>query len=94
MGDFNFIILAKDEKPEVLSNKTLLKSFDLDFCLSEPTRVTENSAKCIDHFITEDFYPVTVIKTTIIDHYALLGELPFSVEMPGKIVFYTGVLKN
>ena len=89
MGDFNFIILAKDKKPEVLSYKTLLKSFDLDFCLSEPTRVTENSATCTDHFIAEDFYPVTVIKTTVSDHYAMLGELPFSVEMPGKIVIYT-----
>ena len=57
--------------------------------MSEPTRVTENGATCIDHFITEDFYPVTVIKTTISDHYALLGELPFSVEMPGKTVIYT-----
>ena len=94
VGDFNFDILAKDEKPEVLSYKTLLKSFDLDFCLSEPTRVTENSATCIDHFITEDFYPVTVIKTTISDHYALLGELPFLVEMPCKTVIYTRNFKK
>ena len=91
MGDFNLDILAKDEKPEVLSYKTLLKSFDLDFCLSEPSRVTENRATCIDHLITEDLYPVTVIKTTISDHHALLGELPFSVEMPGKTVIYTRI---
>ena len=78
----------------MLNYKTLFKSFDLDFCLSEPTRVTENSAKCIDHFITEDFNPVTVIKTTISDHYALLGELPFSAEMPGKTVIYTRNFKK
>ena len=94
MGDFNFDILAKDEKPEVLRYKTLLKSFDLDFCLSEPTRVTEIKATCNDHFITEDFYPVTVIKTIISDHYALLGELPFSVEMPGKTVICTKNFQN
>ena len=94
VGDFNFDILAKNEKPGVLSYKTLLKSFDLDFCLREPTRVTENSATCIDHFITEDFHRVTVIKTTISDHYALLGELPFSVEMPGKTVLYTRNFKK
>ena len=94
MVDFNFDIIAKAEKPELLSYKTLLKSFDLDFCLSEPTRVTENNATFIDHFITEDFYPVTVIKTLISDHYALLGELPFSVEMPGKTVIYTRNFQN
>ena len=66
----------------------------MDFCLSEPTTVTENSATCIDHFITEGFYPVIVIKTTISDHYALLGELPFSVEMPGKTVIYTRNFKK
>ena len=94
VGDFNFDIPAKDEKPEVLNYKTLSKSFDLDFCLSEPTRVSENSATCIDHFITEDFYPVTVIKTTISDNFALLSELLFTVEMPGKTVIYTRNFKN
>ena len=66
----------------------------MDFCLREPTRVTEKSATCIDNFITEDFYPVTVFKTTISDHYALLGELPFSVEMPFKTVIYTRNFKK
>ena len=94
VANFNFDILAKDEKPEVLSCKTLLESFDLDFCLSEPTRVTENSASCIDHFITKEFYPVTVIKTTISDYYALFGELPFSVEMPGKTIIHTRNLEK
>ena len=37
---------------------------------------------------------MTVIKTTISDHHALLGELPFSVEMPGKTVIYTRNFKK
>ena len=37
---------------------------------------------------------MTVIKTTISDHYALLGELPISVEKPGKTVIYTRNFKK
>ena len=53
VGDFNIDIFSKDKKPEVLKYKLLLKSFNLDIFLSEPTRITKNSATCIDHWLSE-----------------------------------------
>ena len=94
VGDFNFYILAKDEKPEVLSYKTLLKSFDLDFCLSEPTRFTENSATCIDHFITEDFYPVTVIIPQLVITMHCWVNCRFRLKCLAKLLFIPEILKN
>ena len=56
VGDFNIYIFSSDKKSEVYSYKLLLKSFNLDVFLSEPTRVTKNSATCIDHWISGDFF--------------------------------------
>ena len=93
VGDFNIDIFSNDKKPEVLSYKLLLKSFHLDIFLSEPTRVTKISATCIDHWISEEFFPVTVTKSTISDHYALFGELPFTIAKADKKVCYARNVK-
>ena len=93
VGEFNIDIFSNGKKPEVSNYKLLLKSFNLDVFLSETTGVTKNSATCIDHWISEDFLPVTVIKPTISDHYAMFGELPFTIAKAAKTVCYARNVK-
>ena len=42
----------------------------------EPTRVTPTSATCLDHIVTSYQINTETIKTTISDHYTVLGAIP------------------
>ena len=73
-GDFN-IDTIKESKDKSDYEKLLLA---LDFKRQnfEPTRVTPTFATCLDHVVTNYQIITETIKTTISDHYTVLGEIP------------------
>ena len=73
-GDF-IIDTLKDET----NNKryeSILKTYDLSVQNSEPTRVTPTSKTCLDHFISSSPTDTITLKTTISNHYTILGKIP------------------
>ena len=73
-GDFN-IDTIKDSK-EKLEHENLLLAYDFKRQNSDPTRVTPTSATCLDHISTSYQINTETIKTTISDHYTVLGTIP------------------
>ena len=74
-GDFNIDII-KDSK-EKLEYENLLLAYDFKRQNSDPTRVTPTSATCLDHISSTSYQIKTeTIKTTISDHYTVLGTIP------------------
>ena len=73
-GDFN-IDTIKDSK-EKLEYENLLLAYDFKRQNSDPTRVTPTSATCLDHISTSYQIKTETIKTTISDHYTVLGTIP------------------
>ena len=73
-GDFNIdtIIESKDKS----DYEKLLLAFDFKRQNFEPTRVTPTSATCLDHIVTSYQINTETIKTTISDHYTVLGAIP------------------
>ena len=72
-GDFN-IDTIKESKDKSEYEKLLL-AFDFERQNFEPTRVTPTSATCLDHIVTSYQINTETIKTTISDHYAVLGAI-------------------
>ena len=50
MGDFN-IDLLKDDRPSQFFREVIMAPFNLHQIIKEPTRITENTATSIDHFL-------------------------------------------
>ena len=73
-GDFNIDTL----KDETINNlyENILNAYDLAVQKSEPTRVTPTSKTCLDHFISSSPTDTITLKTTISDHYTILGKIP------------------
>src|SRR5579859_6348978 len=73
-GDLNINIIDS-EKRSTLDYLTAIRSASLEFCYSSPTRVTNESATCIDHF-ARSCMPINsvscILETAISDHYLTL----------------------
>ena len=50
MGDFN-IDLLKNDRPSNFFREVIMQPFDLHQIIVEPTRITENTATSINHFL-------------------------------------------
>ena len=73
-GDFNIDTL-KDER-NINRYENILNPHDLAVQNSEPTRVTPTSKTCLDHFISSSLTDTKTLRTTISDHYTILGKIP------------------
>ena len=73
-GDFNIDTLIDETNKNRYEN--ILKAYDLAVQNSEPTRVTPTSKTCLGHFISSSPTDTITLKTTISDHYKLLGKIP------------------
>ncbi len=52
----------------------LLRCFGLEMNNHDPTRVSQTSATCIDHYLSLTPSKVSTVKCSISDHYGLLSE--------------------
>ena len=73
-GDFNIDTLIDGTNKNRYEN--ILKAYDLAVQNSEPTRVTPTFKTCIDQFISSSPTDTITLKTTISDHYTILGKIP------------------
>ena len=73
-GDFN-IDTIKDSADKT-NYENLLLAYNFKRQNSEPTRVTSTSSTCLDHYITSYTTTNQTEKTTMSDHYSVLGEIP------------------
>ena len=73
-GDFNIDTLKDETNNNRYEN--ILIANDLAVQNSEPTRVTPQSKTCLDHFISSSPTDTITLKTTISDHYTILGKIP------------------
>lgn len=74
-GDFNVnVLLNNSETQKFLS---ILQGFGANLTVHEATRITSNSATCIDNFITNlNNYDVAVLPSHISDHTAQIFSFP------------------
>ena len=73
-GDFN-VDTVKDETNNN-RDENILNAYELAVQNSEPTRATPTSKTCLDHFISSSPTDKITLKTTIFDHYTILGKTP------------------
>ena len=73
-GDFNINTPIDETNKNRYEN--ILKAYDLAVQNSEPTRVTPTSKTYLDHFISSSPTYTITLKTTISDHYTILGKIP------------------
>ena len=73
-------IIINTLKDETNNNRyeNILNAYDLAVQNSEPTRVTQTSKTCLDHFISSSPTDTITLKTTISDHYTILGKIPLN----------------
>jgi len=89
-GDFNVNFHSNDVLAGDMSNMML--SFNLKPIVTEPTRVTEYSSKCIDNIFLYDNQPTTVYKVITVpsfisDHKGLEVTFPFKPNFNPNISF-------
>ncbi|XP_044753948.1 uncharacterized protein LOC123313237 [Coccinella septempunctata] len=74
-GDFNINILANTSETQKFIS--ILEGFGASLSVHEPTRITSNSATCIDNFITNlNSYDAIVVPSHISDHTSQLLSFP------------------
>ena len=73
-GDFNMDTL-KDET-NINRYENIVNAYDLAVQMSEPTKVTPTSKTCLDHFLSASPTDIITPKTTISDHFTILGKIP------------------
>ena len=71
-GDFNTDTLKNETNINRYEN--ILNANEIQN--SEPTRVTPTSKTCLDHFISSSPTDTITLKTTLSDHYTILGNIP------------------
>lgn len=72
LGDFNINILSESPTRTLLNN--LLNDLSLTQLINEPTRITENTATCIDLIIVNNSLPVhcsDTVECSLSDHWAV-----------------------
>ena len=72
--DFNIDTLKDETNFNQYEN--ILNAYDLAVQNSEPTRVTPTSKTCLDHFVLSSPTDTITLRTTIFDHYIILGKIP------------------
>ena len=80
-----------------LSDYNLTLAYNFRRQNSEPTRVTPTSSTCLDHYITSYQTVHQSEKTTMSDHYTVLGEIPdvkYEVTAESHCKIRTTNLKN
>ena len=79
-GDLNIDILESNDRGDRLMN--ILNSFNFYPLITVPTRVTDNSSKCIDHMWYNSFNVnhSGCFMTDISDHYTVYTSLKFSCD--------------
>ena len=83
-GDFNIDTLKDETNNNRYDN--FLNAYDLAVQNSEPTRVTPQSKTCLDHFISSNPTDTITLKTTISDHYTILGKIPLKYHKTNESV--------
>ena len=73
-GDFNIDTIK--ESADKIKYENLLLAYNFRRQNSEPTRVTPTTSTCLDHYITSFQATHKTEKTTMSDHYTVLGEIP------------------
>ena len=73
-GDFNIDSLKYST--DRINYDNILSAYNFKRQNNEPTRVTATSSTCIDHLITSYQVENKTIKSTISDHYSVMGEIP------------------
>lgn len=76
LGDFNVDVIKKDVKFKVLSQ--LLDSYNLQFIINEPTRITRFSRTCIDNIVINNnvtSYEAGILQSGMSDHDAIFIKL-------------------
>ena len=80
--DFNIdTIKVSQDKSDY---EKLLLAFDFKRQNVEPTRVTPTSATCLNHIVISYQINTEIIKTTISDHFIVLGALPCVIVKESK----------
>ena len=74
LGDFNIDTLKDETNNNRYEN--ILNAYDLAVQNSEPTKVTPTSKTCLDHFLSASSTDTITPKTTISDHFTILGKIP------------------
>lgn len=76
LGDFNINTLEKSSNQNIKKYTNMIKSVNFHNIIKRPTRITSNSATCLDHFYTNNKNTVDkkfIITNNISDHLPLLG---------------------
>lgn len=79
-GDFNIDSLKYST--DRINYDNVLSAYNFKRQNNEPTRVTATSSTCIDHLITSYQVENKTIKSTISDHYSVMGEIPGILTAP------------
>ena len=81
-GDFKIDTIKKSKDKS--DYEKLLLAFDFRRQNFEPSRITPTSATCHDHIVTNYLIKTETTKTTISDHYTVLGAIPGVVVKKSK----------
>ena len=82
-GDFNIDTLIHETNKN--RYEIILKAYDLAVQNSEPTMVTPTSKRCLDHLISSSPTDTITLKTTISDHYTILGKIPLKYHKTNEL---------
>lgn len=98
-GDFNIDYLKYNSCPRITSYINDIYSYGCQLLTYKPTRITCNSATCIDHFYTNDDITDNNIKTGILisditDHFPLLLTINSNAPKPRPEVYKFRCCKN
>lgn len=91
MGDFNINYLEKQNKPSTNNHFLMLKSLNFHTIFKSPTRITELTSTCIDHFYTNDKNSITnkfILLDDLSDHLPLFGTIKLNYRTKKQQTIY------